>query len=145
EDVVDVYGGRFYLVNTVIPKVATYDHSQEYALDLESDVCREYAHCSMVHGSVEIKALYDACSDQSCRDEWYDETLHWNWRGLEQIGETTAHVAVAEGLGEAPAWELGVEVPVPAEWCASSPPCETLPPSFPAFRLHLYDDAGDPV
>lgn len=93
------FGGRFYLVNTIIPRSHDYTDPQgqleaDHLMDLEASVCGEFAYCSPVQESVSIKESSIACGGGNC-DGWYSGDLHWGQRGLNRVGEAAAEVAAA--------------------------------------------------
>ena len=138
QDVVDNpnhagFGGRFYLINTVIPISTSYANPQvkretDFGVDLEADVCSEFASCSMIQESIAIKQAALACGGGYC-GMWYTGDLHWGQAGLNQIGAAAGEVAATDGRRGAFPWEVGVEVPQPIDAAFTT-------------RLKVYDSNG---
>ena len=165
QDVIDTYGGRFYLLSTVIASDLEYPDYEPtdrqtapeifFGADLEADVCAEYPFCTMVQVADSIKRAHHTCSNASggteyCGgwyaldpdDGWSVENVHWGQGALNFIGDTLGTLAAAHAPygSESPhTWELGVEVPNPIEWCTSGDTCSML---VPTVRARVYDDTG---
>lgn len=117
----------------------------DFALDLEADICALYSFCSMVQVSDLIKRNYEACPE-GCPG-WYNTgeneegedpvVVHWGQLGQNLVGETAAGVAY-EALAEPFPWELGIEVPQPGEY--------THVAEYRPVRLDVYGhDGGEPI
>ncbi|MDX1421057.1 MAG: T9SS type A sorting domain-containing protein [Rubricoccaceae bacterium] len=145
-----VHDGRFYLINTIIRRDDAYysdgavEQKADFGLDLEADVCSEFAFCSMVQESGFIKAQQEACGGNgSTCGGWYSPSNdpnntgpHWGQAGLNHLGAKVGEVLVADRAGAASPWAIEVEVPQAGQWCAS-PPCPETP-----IRLDVYDDTA---
>jgi hypothetical protein len=141
----NLHDGRFYFINTSIRGDQDYVHNPglkatiDSYMDLEADVCSEYAFCSMTQASVYIKEQQDACGGSTCGG-WYvpgSNWVHWGYKGLEHIGQEAAEVAVAHEAGDSFTWEVGIEVVQPGEY----DPIEAYHP----IRLHVYKSDGNPA
>src|SRR5690606_16444949 len=114
--------------------------------------------CSAIQESVSIKEAQVACFDDPgdpyfenprCSG-WYAfnnaggtniEPNHWGQAGLNRIGRALGTTAAAHATGDPVAWEIGVEVPQPAEWCEAPEdvPCDD---AVRSIRLDVYADDG---
>src|SRR5690606_18691098 len=104
------YGGRFYFVGTPILRDLDYpdpDFDFDYAFDLETDVCAEFAFCSRVDGSIDVKLNQQDCTSGTVPPElcggWYTYGNdgaggpHWGQTALNFIGGVAADTAFAHG------------------------------------------------
>jgi hypothetical protein len=102
------HGGRFYLVNTPVPRDLDYfgdamlRRLMDQALELEAEVCAAFPHCTLIRESVTIKAAQQACGGNgSLCGGWYSpgyagDGIHWGQDSLNLVGEATATAAARD-------------------------------------------------
>jgi hypothetical protein len=138
----DYVDARFYHVNTPVDSSLTVPGKEAgFYLDLEADVCADYAFCSMTQASDEVWHAYDACgADAACKARWYNDFIHWAQDAQNRVGWQVARVvraheaALAGGAPDPFTFEVGVEVAQPWNYR------DTL--DYRPVRLDVYDDAG---
>jgi hypothetical protein len=142
----DYSDARFYYVNTPVFLDATIPQAEQY-LDLEADVCADFAFCSMTQASVYPRLRYDDCdNDPICEYRWYvpdTHRVHWAQHAQNHVGWRLAglmhdHLGVLAADEPDPfTFEVGIEVAQPIDYT------DTL--DYRPARLDVYDDAGDLV